>query len=221
MGVWFSHHWEGEHFLRNDAAFERGVLRAIEYGDPASYIAMPGAFSLAQGDGILNPKHNVQIFISTPKDPKTGTELYETRVDKIVDLLTGAGKPWEGITVARRGYVKPKDDREMENFGLRANSKVLIEYDNNQEAAEDEEPKANQQAIYRVWLEKQVGLLAQRLPECANADSKCFFRCGNINGTQKLAFKKMHHVRMPTRNGKTEVHAASPQPAQDLPGFQS
>lgn len=173
MGVWFSHHWEEEQFLRDDATFDERVLGAIEYGDPASFVAMPGAFSLAQGDRILNPKYNVQIFISTPKDRTTGDEIYETRVDKIVDLLTGAGKPWAGITVTRRGYLKPREGTEDERyFEKRANSKVLIEYDNNQEAAEDEEPKANQQAIYRVWLEQQVGLLAQSLAGCGNADSQ-------------------------------------------------
>ena len=164
-GVWFSHHWEVNHFERDDATFEKGVLKAIQYGDPASFIAMPAAFPLAQGDGILNPKNNVQIFISTPKDPITGIEMFQARVDKIVDLLTGAGKPWEGITVTRRGYLKPRENTKDERyFKNRANSKVLIEYDNDQEAPEDEEPKANQQAIYRVWLEQQVGLLAQRLP---------------------------------------------------------
>ena len=161
MGVWFSHHWEGNHFDRDDATFEKGVLEAIQYGDPTSFVAMPGAFSLARGDEILNPKHNVQIFITTPKDPTTGIEKYKSRVDRIVDLLTGAGKPWAGITVVRRGYLKPRKDTEDERyFERRANGKVLIEYDNNQEAPEGEEPKANQQAIYRVWLEQQVGLLA-------------------------------------------------------------
>ena len=73
-------------------------------------------------------------------------------------LLTGTGKPWAGIQPVRRGYLKPRRDTDDErNFEKRANSKVLIEYDNNQEAPFDEEPEANQQAIYRVWLEQQVG----------------------------------------------------------------
>ena len=164
MGVWFSHHWEQEQFLADDATFQKEVLGTIENGDPASLVAMPGVFSLVDGDGILNSKYNVQIFISTPKDRTTDAEIYKTRVDKIVDLLTGAGKPWAGIDVVRRGYLKPRpgtdDDR---NFEKRANSKVLIEYDNNQEAPFGEEPKANQQAIYRVWLEQQV-CFAQCLP---------------------------------------------------------
>lgn len=115
---------------------------------------MPGAFSLARGSGILSVDSKVEIFISTPKDPKDGRELFEARVDAIVDTLTGEGKPWAGITPIMRGYLKPPSEREEEHFALRANSKVLIEYENNHKAKFGEE-KANQQAIYRVWLEHQ------------------------------------------------------------------
>lgn len=117
---------------------------------------MPGAFPLAKGSGILSASSNVQIFISTPKSPADGKELYGTRVDKIVDLLIGQGKPWAGITPTRRGYLKPTSERELDQFALRANSKVLIEYSNNQEATFGQEQKPNQQAIYRVWLEQQM-----------------------------------------------------------------
>lgn len=152
MGVWFSHHWEAPSFEGDDARFEREVLSTIRDGDPDDSARMPGPFPLADGDGILNIKSNVQIFISTPKNPGDGKEIFETRVDKIVDLLTGESKPWAGITPIRRGYSKPTSQREQEQFALRANSKVLIEYDNDQVG---EEPKPNQQAIYRVWLEQQ------------------------------------------------------------------
>lgn len=154
-GVWFSHHWESPSFLGDDSRFEREVLSTIGDGDPDDLARMPGAFSLAEGSGILSANSNVQIFISTPKNPDDGKELFEARVDKIVDLLTGEGKPWAGITPIRRGYVKSKSERERDQFALRANSKVLIEYDNNQNAAFGKEPKPNQQAIYRVWLEQQ------------------------------------------------------------------
>lgn len=182
---------------------------------------MPGAFSLADGDGILNPKYNVQIFISTPKDRTTGTEIYETRVDKIVDLLAGAGRPWAGIELVRRGYLKPRPDTDDErNFEKRANSKVLIEYDNNQEAPFDEEPKVNQQAIYRVWLEQQVSL-AQCLSGCGIMTLIFIYSHGSINGTPRLAFKQMPPVQILTKNGKMEVHAVSRQPAQELLDLQS
>lgn len=154
MGVWFSHHWEAPSFEGDDARFEREVLSTIRDGDPDDLTRMPGPFPLAQGGGILDPKSNVQIFISTPKNPEDGREIFETRVDKIVDLLTGEGTPWAGITPTRRGYLKPTNERERDQFAKRANSKVLIEYDSNQEAP-GEEPKPNQQAIYRVWLEQQ------------------------------------------------------------------
>lgn len=179
MGVWFSHHWEAPSFLGDDTQFEQQVLSTIEDGDPDDLVKMPGAFPLAEGSGILSANSNVRIFISTPKNPDDGKELFEARVDKIVDLLTGEGKPWAGITPVRRGYLKPKDTQEEKQFALRANSKVLIEYDNNQEAAFGEEPKPNQQAIYRVWLEQQkfehqwdakVGI--QKDAACSNHNQK-------------------------------------------------
>lgn len=151
-GVWFSHHWKAPLFLGNDTKFKREVLSTIENGDPDDLAKMPGTFSLAEGGGILSADSNVQIFISTPKNPDDRKELFEAKVDKIVDLLTGEGKPWAGIMPVRRGYLKPKSKREEEQFALRANSKILIEYDNNQKAAFGEEPKPNQQAIYWVWL---------------------------------------------------------------------
>ena len=52
--------------------------------------------------------------------------------------------------------MKPVSEQQQKQFQVRANSKVLIEYDNNQEAPYGEEPKPNQQAIYRVWLEQEV-----------------------------------------------------------------
>lgn len=154
-GVWFSHHWEAPSFEGTDAQFQEQVLSTIEVGDPSNLTKMPGAFPLAMGNGILSANSNVRIFISTPKNPKDGKELFEARVNKIVDLLTGKGRPWEGITPTRRGYLKPANDQEERAFPFRANSKILIEYDNNQKAAPGEKPKPKQQAIYRVWLEQQ------------------------------------------------------------------
>lgn len=155
MRVWFSHHWEAPSFEGDDARFEREVLSTIRDGDPDDPVRMPGPSPLAEEAGILNLKSNVQIFISTPQNPEDGKEIFETRINKIVDLLTGEGRPWQGITPTRRGYLKPKDERERNQFALRANSKVLIEYDNDQEALFGEEPNPNQQAIYRVWLEQE------------------------------------------------------------------
>lgn len=155
MGVWFSHHWEAPSFDVDDARFEREVLSTIRNGDPDDPARMPGPSPLAEEGGTLNPKSNVEIFISTPKNVDDGKERFESRVNKIVDLLTGEGRPWQGITPTRRGYLKPKNERERDQFALRANSKVLIEYNNDQKAPSGEEPKPNQQVIYRVWLEQQ------------------------------------------------------------------
>ena len=162
MGVWFSHHFEAPSFLGSDAQFENQVLSTIRDGDPDDPVRMPGPFQLADGDGILNPKFNVQIFISTPKDLDDGSELYKSRIDQIVDVLTGTGMPWAGIEPTRRGYLKPVSEQQQKQYQVRANSKVLIEYDNKQDAPYGEEPKPNQQAIYRVWLEQQVGLRTHR-----------------------------------------------------------
>ena len=202
MGVWFSHHWEQEQFLADDTTFQQEVLGTIESGDPLSFTAMPGAFSLADGDGILNPKYNVQIFISTPKNRDTGTEMFETRVDKIVDLLTGAGRPWAGIQPTRRGYLKPRPNTDDErNFQKRANSKVLIEYDNNQEAAFGEEPKAKQQAIYRVWLEQQVRF-AQPLSGCKVVRLNLFTVVGTSMGRQSWGSSRCLMFKLQPKKGR-------------------
>ena len=118
-------------------------------------------------------------FISTPKSPADGKELYGTRVDKIVDLLTGQGKPWAGITPTRRGYLKPTSERELDQFALRANSKVLIEYSNNQEAAFGQEQNpTSKQFIASGWSSRSL----------------------SISGTPKWTFKKMPLVRNLIRN---------------------
>ncbi|KKA18785.1 Uncharacterized protein T310_7252 [Rasamsonia emersonii CBS 393.64] len=152
-GVWFSHFWESPSFEGDDAQFESQVIDAIKSGDGPK---MPSPFPLAADGQILNPANNVEIYISTPKDPNTGQFLYSDRVALIESTLTGDGAPWKGVPVTIRGYLKPIDERQEQAFMLRANSKVLIEYDNNQEPEEGEEPNPVQQAIYRVWLEQQM-----------------------------------------------------------------
>lgn len=112
-GVWFSHHWEALSFLGDNAKFEREVLSTIGGGDPDDPARMPGAFPLlVEGSGILSPNSNVQIFISTPKYPEDRMELSQASVDKIVNLLTGEGRPWAGITPTRLGYLKPTGRRD-------------------------------------------------------------------------------------------------------------
>ncbi|KAI4210300.1 MAG: hypothetical protein LQ351_006824 [Letrouitia transgressa] len=164
IGVWFSHHWEAPSFEADDETFDRQVLSEIRDGDPEDPVRMPGPYQFAQGDtvnplsgdGLLNPKFNVQMFVSTPKDPDTVEEIFKTRVDQIVDLLVGEDKPWAGVEPTRRDYLKPTHELQQRQFQLRANSKILIEYDNDQEAPFGDEPHSKQQAIYRVWLEQQV-----------------------------------------------------------------
>lgn len=68
-----------------------------------------------------------------------GRELFEARVDIIVDTLIGEGKPWAVIMPIRWGYLKPASELEEEHFAHRAKSKVVIEYNNNCKAVYSEE----------------------------------------------------------------------------------
>ena len=65
MGVWFSHHYEAPSFLGDDAQFKNQVLDTIKDGDPDDPTTMPGSFSLAGGDGILNVRISRARFISS------------------------------------------------------------------------------------------------------------------------------------------------------------
>lgn len=87
--------------------FEEDVLEVIPEGNPKAKSRMPGCFALAQPGGILSPEWGVKIYISTPVDGTTNRELYENKVDKIVEMLTGANRPWARTTPVRRTYVKP------------------------------------------------------------------------------------------------------------------
>lgn len=55
--------------MGTDALFHTQVINAIKNVD-TDRIPMP--FPLADAGKILSPGTNVQIFISTPKDPNTG-----------------------------------------------------------------------------------------------------------------------------------------------------
>ncbi|RDL39487.1 uncharacterized protein BP5553_03827 [Venustampulla echinocandica] len=155
-GVWFSHHWESPSFMAaKDSDFKREVLDAIRNGDTDK---MPSPFPLAVDGQKLGPKTNRQIFISTPKNVTTGDLEYKDRVGEVVELLTGPSAPFNGVSVTIRSYLKPvrksNDDDGTAAMAYTPNSKVLIQYDNDQKDGEKDPPK--QQAIYRVWLEEQM-----------------------------------------------------------------
>lgn len=91
-GVWFSHHWEAPSFKGDNTRFKLEVLITIGDGDPNDLARIPGAFLLAEGSGLLSTNSNVQILISTTKNPENGKKHFEARVDRIVDSLTEDGK---------------------------------------------------------------------------------------------------------------------------------
>lgn len=150
----FSHHWEAPSFKDDYARFTREVFDTIWDGDPNDQAKMPGAFSPARGSGTLSVDSNVQIFISTPKNPEDGREHSEARADIIVDTLAGEGKPWAGIMPIRRGYLKPGADGKKSTLRYGPTAKSLLNTIIITKAEFSEE-KANQQVIYRVWLKHQ------------------------------------------------------------------
>ncbi|MCJ1268401.1 hypothetical protein MMC22_008289 [Lobaria immixta] len=150
MGVWFSHYWEAPSFLGGDDRFQREDLSTIRDGDLEDPIRMPGLIPLGKDGKILSPEFNVKIFISMPK---TRDWDIKKRLNPKLDLLT---KSWPDIKPVVREYSKPASEDEERHFVHQAYSKVLIEYDNDQEYFSGEEPSENQQAIYRVWLEDQI-----------------------------------------------------------------
>ena len=174
QGVWIGHFWESTSFLGNDAIFKKQVIDPIINGDGPR---MPSPFPLAEPGGILSSGTNVQIFISTPLDSKSnnGALLYKDRVGELESTLTGVGRPFNGAPVTTRGYVKAMTNEEAYEMEESAQSKVLIQYDNNQV---DNPPKLPQQAIWRVWLEFQMyqdewdATDAQKAGSCANVGNQ-------------------------------------------------
>lgn len=65
-------------------------------------------------------------FILTPKDPTTAQALYEKRVDRIVNLLSGDSRPWKGITPIRQVYAKPQVASKYEAKSRRREGIVYI-----------------------------------------------------------------------------------------------
>ncbi|KAL8722596.1 MAG: hypothetical protein Q9225_000952 [Loekoesia sp. 1 TL-2023] len=139
-----------------DQQFQDQVIGPTRDGEGAR---MQTPFAVELSSGLLASANNVAIYISSPKDPRTGKFLYQNRVDKLKDLLVGNDSPYRGITPTERGYVKPppgalEDDWEATKLGKSPRGKVLIEYDNNQ-IDEDNPSDGTQTAIYRIWLETQ------------------------------------------------------------------
>ena len=153
-GAWLSHYYEDPSFIRTETQFQDEVIGATRDGDTAQ---MPSPFGLQNSGNVLAAGTNVQIFISTPKDPNTGNLLFGDKIGELQDLLTGPNGPYHGVTVTTRSYVKPTEEEQnnpqfMKKLQYTTRGKVLIQYDNNQK---DDPPAPNQRAIWRVWLEDQ------------------------------------------------------------------
>lgn len=96
---------------------------------------MRGCYPLAKEHAILNMESQIQILdIDTQRSNKW------KRVNRIIDILTGERMPRESITPVGRGSLKPPNKRKTEHFQDKAKTKVLIEYEEDQEVSSDEEP---------------------------------------------------------------------------------
>ena len=100
MGVWFSHHFEAPSFLGDDAQFEDQVLSTIRDGDPDDPTRMPGPFSLADGNGILNVRTSQpHFFLRIPiRDGRSVTEPISKETCLRTQRLARNGSANLGIT---------------------------------------------------------------------------------------------------------------------------
>ncbi|KAF9772516.1 hypothetical protein IL306_009780 [Fusarium sp. DS 682] len=139
-------------FLNRGDNWKNKILKPLQQG--SNKFVTPR--SLAKPGGILNKANNVKIYVSTPRT-KTSSEqnpvlLYKSKVDELLSHITGRGEPLNGVPVITRGYLKPESEAEEQEFHLRANGKILIEYDNNQLDADGNQPSPKVR-MSRVWLE--------------------------------------------------------------------
>ncbi|KAI1081620.1 hypothetical protein F5B20DRAFT_578953 [Whalleya microplaca] len=124
---------------------------------------------LAKEGGDLNKdSQSVQIYVSAPCtffEDENGDKNCDTdsnnepvwmysRIGALLNTLFGPGTPFEGLTIYKRGYIKPSSNEEAAALRLTSRGKVLVQYDNNQRNDEFQEHNPKH-AIYRVWLENQ------------------------------------------------------------------
>ncbi|KAL6399690.1 hypothetical protein AUP68_17096 [Ilyonectria robusta] len=152
-GYWFAHFMETGFLDRHDN-WKNKIIKPLKEG--TTKFTRP--LSLAGSGGILNRGNNVKIYVSTPRT-KTSTEqnptlLYKAKVQELMSHITGSDSPFHGAQVITRGYLKPEDDKQAEEFHKLANGKVLIEYTNDQLDIDGNQPNPKEQ-MYRVWLEQK------------------------------------------------------------------
>ncbi|KAI0891940.1 hypothetical protein F4806DRAFT_506267 [Annulohypoxylon nitens] len=191
-GAWVSHFMETGFMDDDGRKDERNRLdESVKNGD--EYYIKPS--DLAGDGGDLNKNsQNVQVYVSGPctttgdakgdevckGEENAPTWMYD-RIDTLLNTLFGPGTPFEGVTITKRGYIKPKDREEIDTLaGTSARGKgqflperffdgdlcaisgwladynpvVVVQYDPNQRDDKSFLPYNPKHAAYRVWLEK-------------------------------------------------------------------
>lgn len=104
---------------------------------------------IAGDGGILDPSNHVQIFVSTPKNPDTGSRAFTTRIDELLNnYLTGDSKPFQGVNVHYFDYDRLSKE-EQEKWGDSYRGRMVISFD--PEGIQDQ----HRGPAYRVWQEKE------------------------------------------------------------------
>ncbi|KAI1085200.1 hypothetical protein F5B20DRAFT_589958 [Whalleya microplaca] len=163
-GVWVSHFMETGFMDDEGRQTERSSLNDAVQNGNGNYIKPS---DLAGNGGDLNKSsQNVQDYVLGPCTYTTdesgnkachGADDVPTweydRINTLLNTLFGPGTPFEGVTITKRGYIKPVDRDEVDSLAdTSARGKVVVQYDPNQFTHEFR-PYDPKHAAYRVWLE--------------------------------------------------------------------
>ncbi|KAI0506248.1 hypothetical protein F5B22DRAFT_624838, partial [Xylaria bambusicola] len=160
-GAWISHFTETG--LMDDAGRQKqrdSLADAVANGN--DYYKRPSDLA-GEGGDLNKDTQDVQIYVSAPcttvtdesgNRACTGDSSFEyPRIDALLDTLFGAGTPFEGVPITRRGYLKPAGRDEVDALAdTSARGKVVVQYDPNQLTPEFL-PFNPKHAAYRVWME--------------------------------------------------------------------
>ncbi|RYC59624.1 hypothetical protein CHU98_g6584 [Xylaria longipes] len=163
-GVWLSHFTETGLMDDSGRQTERDSLdNAVKNGN--DNYQRPSDLA-GEGGDLNKDTQSVQIYVSAPcttttdgsgKVVCTGDEdapsFEYPRIDELLTTLFGAGTPFDGVSITKRGYIKPVDRDEVDALAdTSARGKAVVQYDPNQ-LTEDFLPYKPKHAAYRVWLE--------------------------------------------------------------------
>ncbi|KAI1384277.1 uncharacterized protein F4822DRAFT_434215 [Hypoxylon trugodes] len=163
-GAWISHFMETGFMPDDGRKTDRDQLDAAVKDGNSNY-ERPADLAVENGD-LNKDSQSVQIYVSGPCtyttdasgnkvcDEKDGAPNWEyTRIDTLLTTLFGAGTPFEGVPITKRGYIKPTDRDEVDSLAdTSARGKVVVQYDSNQ-LTDQFLPFNPKHAAYRVWLE--------------------------------------------------------------------